>query len=92
LASPWIKPKLIEMALTERDRRDIEDMDALLHFCTTYFKGPRHAAPPLFTVFCTVLAELYLKGEMNDRGLKDQATMMRDAVKRLVKSLRRASN
>jgi hypothetical protein len=90
VASPWNKPKLIEMGLSERDCRDVEDINALIQFCMSQFKGPRHAAPALFTVLCTILAELYIKGEMNDRGLKDQGPMMRDCVKKLVKAMAKA--
>jgi hypothetical protein len=89
MSSPWNKPKLIAMAQAEQNRRDFEDTDALMQFCQNRFKGPRHAAPVLFTVFCSVLAELYEKGEFSDRALKAQGTMMRNCVKKLAKTLRK---
>jgi hypothetical protein len=91
MSSPWNKSKLIETALDEQDRRDVADIQALLHFCTVQFKGPRSAMPALSTVLCTILAELYMRGEINDRGLKDQAATLRNSAKQIAKVLRKQS-
>jgi hypothetical protein len=91
MTSPWNKPKLIEMALDERDRQDIDDIQALMNFCVMRFKGPRVAVPSLFTVLCMSVAELYMRGEMNDHGLKEHAEMLRKCVLKLVKGIRKQS-
>jgi hypothetical protein len=92
LSSPWNQPKLIAKALSECDRRELDDIDALLHFCRTQFNGPLHAAPVLFTVYCTVLAYLWNDGVIGEDHLKTHGKLLRDCVKQSAKVLRKQSN